>query len=73
MNPKHPHDPWTRLIAAARTVRDERPESAPFGFSTRVAARALAGRRQGGSLIERFAWRAVGVAALLCGSPGRCE
>jgi hypothetical protein len=59
------NDPWTRLVAVARDARDERDASAPYGFSTRVAALALAQERRGVSLIERFAFRALGVASLL--------
>ncbi|MDP3069174.1 MAG: hypothetical protein Q8N18_02750 [Opitutaceae bacterium] len=67
MSPNHnaPRHPWARLTAAARTVRDDRDASAPFGFATRVAALALAQERRVVSLFERFAFRAVGVAALL--------
>lgn len=54
-----------RLLAAARRAPDGRAVSAPFGFSTRVAARALAGGAAAGSLFERFAFRAMGIAALL--------
>ena len=63
MNPAH--DPWTRLASSARTARDDRDVTAPYGFSTRVAALAFARERSVGSLFERFALRAVGVAALL--------
>lgn len=31
-------DPYEALLARARQARDERPETVPFGFSTRVAA-----------------------------------
>jgi hypothetical protein len=43
---------WSRLTSAARTVRDDRDVTAPYGFSTRVAALA-------------FALRALGVSCLL--------
>ena len=60
-----PRHPWTRLTAAARTVRDERGATAPFGFATRVVALALAQDRRMGSLFEVFALRALGVACIL--------
>lgn len=64
-NINDPRHPWSRLTAAARTVRAERDESAPYGFATRIAALAFAQERRVSSLFERFALRAVGVAALL--------
>ena len=57
--------PWIRLASAARQVRDERDASAPYGFATRVAALAMAQEARVASLVERFAFRAVGVASLL--------
>jgi hypothetical protein len=60
-----PSQPWSRLTAAARRVRDERDEAAPYGFATRVAALAFLPERPLASLFERFALRAVGVASLL--------
>ena len=65
MNLQSPRDPWSRLAAAARTVRDERDDSAPYGFSTRVAALAFAQERSVVSVFDRFALRALGVACLL--------
>jgi hypothetical protein len=65
MTPKTPHDPWARLVAAARQVPEDRETSAPYGFATRVAALAFSQERKPVSLFERFALRAVGVAALL--------
>ena len=64
MNVNDPKHPWARLTAAARTVKDERDVAAPYGFATRVSARAFATPR-GGSLIEQLALRALGVACLL--------
>lgn len=64
--PMHdPRHPWTRLTAAARTVREEGGAAAPFGFATRVVALAMAQDRRPGSLFEVFALRAVGLACLL--------
>jgi hypothetical protein len=69
MKPNQPQDPWSRLVAAARANSDPRPVSAPFGFSTRVAALVAATERVKVSLFERFAFRAVSFACLLaCGS-----
>ena len=67
MNPTDPRHPWSRLVAAARSAPDDRDPSAPFGFSTRVAALALsAPPRSSFSLVfERLSWRALGVACLL--------
>lgn len=65
MNPDDPHQPWRRLAAAARNARDERDATVPHGFATRVAARAFSSSGRGTSLLERFAFRAVGMAALL--------
>lgn len=55
---------WQKLIASARLARDDRNTTAPYGFATRVAARAMAEPRFSPGLIERFSWRAV-IAALL--------
>jgi hypothetical protein len=65
MNPSDPQHPWSRLTAAARTVRDDRDPTAPYGFATRVAALALGSERRVSSLLELFAFRAVAVASLL--------
>ena len=64
MNLNDPKHPWTRLVAAARTVKDDRDAVAPYGFATRVSALAFASGRTS-SLVERFALRALGVACLL--------
>ncbi len=61
MNPSD--QKWQRLVAAARRAPDARDVTAPFGFSTRVAAQAYAAPVA--SLLERFSLRALGVAALL--------
>jgi hypothetical protein len=57
--------PWARLARAAGSVRDERDASAPYGFSTRMAALAFAQEQKIVSLFDRFALRALGVACLL--------
>jgi hypothetical protein len=64
-NMNDPRHPWSRLTAAAREASDDRNTSAPYGFATRVAALAFAQEPHGVSLFERFALRALGVAALL--------
>lgn len=59
---------WSRLVAAARQApTDTRDASAPYGFATRVASRALAGRAplMEASLFSRYALRALGVSCLL--------
>jgi hypothetical protein len=63
MNPSNPR--WSRLVAAARSAPDTRDIAAPYGFSTRVAALAMAQERISGSLLERFSLRALSVAGLL--------
>ena len=63
MNP--PEQKWSRLVAGARGAVDPRDTSAPYGFATRVAALAGSAERMRGSLLERFSWRALGVACLL--------
>lgn len=57
--------PWARLARAAGSVRDERDASAPYGFSTRIAALAFAQEQKMVSLFDRFSLRALGVACLL--------
>lgn len=64
-NLNDPRHPWARLTSAARTVRDDSDTSAPYGFATRLAALALVQERRVVSLLERFSFRAIGVAALL--------
>ncbi len=65
MNSSQPNSPWTRLAAAARTAPDTRDTAAPYAFSTRIAALAMAQERKVVSLMERFALRALCAAALL--------
>lgn len=62
------HNDWLRLAAAARRApADARDTAAPYGFSTRVAALAMAGvaERPLTALFERLSLRAVCVAGLL--------
>ena len=55
---------WRKLTTAARQAPPRGDETAPYGFSSRVTARAFSGRKTGGSLIEQFALRALSVAGL---------
>jgi hypothetical protein len=65
MNLNDPRQPWARLTAAARQVRDDRDTTAPYGFATRIAALAYSQQRKAASLFDAFALRALGIAALL--------
>jgi hypothetical protein len=57
---------WQRLVVAARHAPDTADEAAPFGFSTRVAALALAAERPSmRALVNRLSLRALGVALAL--------
>lgn len=60
-----PRGAWMRLTAAARQGDEAPGTAAPYGFATRVAAIALAQEARVVSVLERFAFRAVGVASLL--------
>lgn len=65
---KTDHNEWLRLVAAARRApADSRDTSAPYGFSARVAALAMATplERPLSALFERLSLRAIGVAGLL--------
>ena len=65
MNP-YDHQ-WQKLTALARSAADDRDATAPYGFATRVAARAAT--QPFGSpwaSFERFAMRGLVVAAGLC-------
>jgi len=71
MNSPNPSDPWARLTRAARSAPARQDETVPFGFATRVVARAAEVSGGGRSFVEKFAFRAVAVAALLAlGSVG---
>jgi hypothetical protein len=56
---------WQKLVAAARRAPASADESAPFGFSTRVAALAFEQRPSPGSDFARMSLRAAAVAGLL--------
>lgn len=60
------HNPWDKLVSAARSVPANTGAESPPGFSTRVVARAFAERPAGvESLFARFSLPALGVAALI--------
>jgi hypothetical protein len=56
---------WQKLVAAARRAPPAGDESAPFGFSTRVAALAFEGRQAPAPSFARYSLRAAAVAGLL--------
>lgn len=57
---------WRKLTALARAAEDARDTAAPYGFATRVAARAAALPADAGTVaLERFALRGLMVAAAL--------
>jgi hypothetical protein len=63
MNSENPS--WNRLVALARQARDDRPVTAPYGFATRVVARAMSGEIHSGvNLFERWSWRALAIAGM---------
>jgi hypothetical protein len=63
MNPRDTS--WQRLLAAARRAPGPGDESAPFGFSTRVAALAFEPAPPSASAFARLSLRAAAVAGLL--------
>jgi hypothetical protein len=57
---------WQRLAAAARHAPEKIDDAAPFGFTTRVAALALAAEQPvEGVMVNPFWWRALGAALAL--------
>lgn len=56
---------WEKLTAAARRAPGGADESAPFGFSTRVAAQALGAGRPEPSPFARLAIRAALLSCVL--------
>ena len=62
MNPREKS--WQRLVAAARRAPPAGDESAPFGFSARVAALAFDRDRPSQPVVGRMALGAAGVACL---------
>lgn len=56
---------WQRLAAAARNAPAEGETAAPYGFSTRVAALAMAAGQPRHSVMEALSIRAMYVAGLL--------
>jgi hypothetical protein len=65
MNLNDPQHPWQRTVRVARNASDDRDTAAPYGFATRVVARAFDGSLRPASLVEHYALRAFGVACLL--------
>jgi len=68
------HQAWQKLVTAARAAPAPADESAPFGFSTRLAGLAFAGPAASPwALFEKFAVRgliaacAFGIAAVAFG------
>ena len=65
---KTTHSAWQRLIAAARQAPDAGDDAAaPFGFSTRIAALAMASMERPTlrSSLNRFYWRALGLSLMV--------
>ncbi|HUL52771.1 MAG TPA: hypothetical protein VLT83_05100 [Opitutaceae bacterium] len=58
---------WQRLVVAARRVPAAEEVAAPYGFATRIAARALGGPARPALLavFARFSVRALWVAGVL--------
>jgi hypothetical protein len=57
---------WQRLVTAARQAPVTKDVAAPYGFATRVAARAMGdGRPTLSAMFGRFSVRALWVACLL--------
>jgi hypothetical protein len=63
MNPRDTS--WQRLLAAARKAPPAGDESAPYGFSTRVAALAFEQGQPAASIFGRTAFRAAAIACLV--------
>jgi len=63
---KTPATAWQRLVTAARHGSDLGDDAAPFGFSTRVAALAMAAEHPSmRAMMNRLSWRALGLALML--------
>jgi hypothetical protein len=60
-----PDKSWQKLVAAARKAPSAGDESAPFGFSTRVAALAYSAQVAPSSAFARLSLRAAAVAFVL--------
>lgn len=60
-----PEKSWQKLVEAARRAPRAGDESAPFGFSTRVAALAFERAAPRASVYARVSLRAAAVAGLL--------
>jgi hypothetical protein len=64
---KNSHSVWQRLVVAARQSPIAGEAAAPYGFSTRVAALAMAAveRPSLRSSLNHFSWRALGFSLML--------
>lgn len=62
---KRTDEGWRRLVQAARQAPDHRELEMPQGFATRIVAQSRGEKRVVGSLVERFAPRALGVSCVL--------
>ncbi|PTY05620.1 hypothetical protein DB347_14720 [Opitutaceae bacterium EW11] len=67
---KHRRTEWERLVAAARLAPPTDGAQAPYGFATRVAAKAEipGGTQDLPAFFARFSWRALSVAAVIMGA-----
>lgn len=64
---KPSHTEWQRLVTAARQAPLAPDATAPYGFSTRVAAQSQLSGRVGSTTnpFTRFSWPALGLATLI--------
>jgi hypothetical protein len=66
MKPHSPESAWRRLAAAAAKAPDSLETSAPFGFASRVVARAFERQQPSFStVLDRLSWRALAVSCVL--------
>jgi hypothetical protein len=56
---------WNRLVSLARRASLDTEAAAPYGFSTRVAARAFSSTPSTASALSFMSWRALLVAAIV--------
>ena len=64
---KNSNSVWQRLVVAARQAPIAGDDVAPYGFSTRVAALAMAAVEHPSlrSSLNHFSWRALGFSLML--------
>jgi hypothetical protein len=67
MKPNRQSSAWTRLLETAlKAPAEKHDDQAPFGFSTRVVAKAFSVPRTSlASVFERLSWRALGLSCAL--------